>query len=487
MATNGMVAVLLDAAVKLKFAQRSCILDVQHYAAAMHAIYTQPAQNQSVFRTQPRSRTVPIPNSITPVPGYPDKLVVFKIAASKYWQMRCWLNGVTHRKSAKTQSLRVAQSVARRFYEQLIVGGYTHANTTTNPQCSDALDVTSNATITPVAAKYTFAAVAARMLSNEHARVERGEYSSGSLRVLQNRMDAHILPRWAMHSPADIDYSQLLHFTQYLSATLSSITVSQYLIAVRKVLQMAVHLGVMKQLPEFPKVKIVTTPRGAFTPTEYWRILRMARRLSGQQHPATVNLKHRHYKLRTTEHHMPADVAWVIGFMVNSFIRPSDLRTLKHRHVEVVRNNSTYLRLTLPQTKLHGKPIVTLQPAVRLYEHMLRVRAHTGMTTADDYLFLPELKDRQYAQFVLAYYFNWILAETELKAGPHGQSRTLYSLRHSAITFRLLYGQGIDLLTLARNARTSVDVINNHYASTVSGEQNITLLQSRRKQRYNQH
>ena len=56
----------------------------------------------------------------------------------------------------------------------------------------------------------------------------------------------------------------------------------------------------------------------------------------------------------------------------------------------------------------------------------------------------------------------------------------MYSLRHSAITFRLLYGQGIDLLTLARNARTSVEVINNHYASTVSGEQNIALLQSRR-------
>jgi hypothetical protein len=72
------------------------------------------------------------------------------------------------------------------------------------------------------------------------------------------------------------------------------------------------------------------------------------------------------------------------------------------------------------------------------------------------------------------------LADTGLKHGVNGQPRTLYSLRHSSITFRLLYGQGIDLLTLARNARTSVDVINNHYASTVTGEQNIGLLQSRR-------
>ncbi|MDG1445579.1 MAG: hypothetical protein P8L17_01225 [Methylophilaceae bacterium] len=37
--------------------------------------------------------------------------------------------------------------------------------------------------------------------------------------------------------------------------------------------------------------------------------------------------------------------------------------------------------------------------------------------------------------------------------------RTLYSLRHTSITFRLHYGQGIDMLTLARNARTSVKMI----------------------------
>lgn len=54
--------------------------------------------------------------------------------------------------------------------------------------------------------------------------------------------------------------------------------------------------------------------------------------------------------------------------------------------------------------------------------------------------------------------FNWVLSIMDFKQNAHGQDRSLYSLRHSAITFRLLYGQGIDLLTLARNARTSVDV-----------------------------
>jgi hypothetical protein len=76
--------------------------------------------------------------------------------------------------------------------------------------------------------------------------------------------------------------------------------------------------------------------------------------------------------------------------------------------------------------------------------------------------------------------FNWVLDDLNLKRSAHSTPRSLYCLRHSAITFRLLYGSGIDLLTLARNARTSVDVINTHYASTVTGEQNIRMLQSRR-------
>jgi len=166
--------------------------------------------------------------------------------------------------------------------------------------------------------------------------------------------------------------------------------------------------------------------------------------------------------------------------MVNSFIRPSDLQTLKHKHVEVVRGANTYLRLTLPETKSHDKPIVTLQPAVRIYQQIRQQRTPQNLANEDDYLFLPHLRNRTYASSVLSCYFNWVLSVTGLKLGAHGQPRSLYCLRHSSITFRLLYGQGIDLLTLARNARTSIEVINIHYASTVTGEQNIGLLQSRR-------
>lgn len=49
--------------------------------------------------------------------------------------------------------------------------------------------------------------------------------------------------------------------------------------------------------------------------------------------------------------------------------------------------------------------------------------------------------------------------------------------------YRLIYGDGMDLLTLATNARTSIDMIARFYASQLTGEMNIDMIQSRRGRR----
>ncbi len=168
--------------------------------------------------------------------------------------------------------------------------------------------------------------------------------------------------------------------------------------------------------------------------------------------------------------------------MLNSFIRPSDLKTLKHKHIDIAsKNGNTYLRLTLPETKSHSSPIATLFPAVTVYKSIVKHYTPLNLASPDDYIFMPQYRDRHYAHVILSTFFNWVLSETGLKKGAHGQDRSLYSLRHSAITFRLLYGDGIDLLTLARNARTSVQMIEQFYSSQLSGEMNITMLQRKRK------
>ena len=418
-------------------------------------------------RLSPRERTVPIPATITAVHGYPSKLVVYKIAASKYWQVRCWVAGRTHKRSTKTTSLPMAQRFARWFYEDLLVKqlapqAVTHAST---PAAKHQL---------------TFAAIAAQVCANEQARMERGEFGTRSLQVFRNRMDGKVLPHFGLMLPSAITYQMLQEFAQTISKKHSTTTVSHYLIVVRKVLVHAVRIGELEQLPDIPKIKVKSASRGAFTPTEYWKLLRTARKLKGQPHPSSKKEVRKKSKLIYNHQVMPPDVAWAIGFMVNSFIRPGDLVKMRHRHVEVVRGKNTYLRLTLPETKLHTAPIVTLYPAVRIYQQITQFQSAKNRAKPNDYLFLPEIPNRNYALTVLSFMFNWVLEHTGLKLNPHGHPRSLYSLRHSAITFRLLYGQGIDLVTLARNARTSVEVINNHYASTVTGEQNIAMLQSRR-------
>ena len=416
-----------------------------------------------------RTRTVPIPSSITAVPNYPNKLVVYKIAASKYWQVRCWHAGRTHKCSTKTCNLVLAQRFARWFYEDLLVK---------HSQYASLQGTTGNDSNMP--AQMTFGAVAAQVYANEQARVERGEYGAGSLRMFRNRLDAHILPAFGTKLIGELTYQKLLAFAQTLSAKFSTTTVSHYLVIVRKVLTHAQRTGLIEHVPDVPKIKVRSTSRGAFTPTEYWQLLRAARALRGTTHPDTRKDMRKRLQQCYNDNRMPPDVAWAIGFMVNSFIRPGDLVKLRHRHVEVVKAKQTYLRLTLPETKLHAAPIVTLLPAVRIYRQICQYQTPRKRIGTNDYLFLPDIPNRRYAMNVLSYMFNWVLQHTGLKLNPHGHPRSLYSLRHSAITFRLLYGQGIDLVTLARNARTSVEVINNHYASTVTGEQNIAMLQSKR-------
>ena len=116
-----------------------------------------------------------------------------------------------------------------------------------------------------------------------------------------------------------------------------------------------------------------------------------------------------------------------------------------------------------------------------MYELLKHGKSAEGRAHPDDWGFLPQENNREHALKLFNFWLKWVLREANLSLQDnHGQDRTLYCLRHTAITFRLLYGEGIDMLTLARNARTSVDMIENFYASTLTGEMNIGMLQSRR-------
>jgi len=325
-----------------------------------------------------------------------------------------------------------------------------------------------------------------KLLETETRRMERGDLSRAAVGILRNRLQAHVMPFFSNVLPSKTDAAALEAFVQRLTkAGLSTTTMSQYLVVVRKLLRLAVRDKLLTEVPEIPKVRVVHRPRAMLTLSEYRAVVSAANRLVRQQLPAPQiklqGLSRERFWVQARHLTLPPDMGWAIRFMVNSFIRPGDLRHLKHKHVQICRGDHLYLRLTLPETKRHDAPMVTLRPAVHVYETALSHAKAQGLGGPDDYVFLPSEKDRDYALAVLGFWFKWVMRDSGVATeDTWGRPRTLYCLRHTAIMFRLLYGQGIDMLTLARNARTSVQMIERFYASALDGEMNVGMLQSRR-------
>ncbi|WP_047783704.1 hypothetical protein [Variovorax paradoxus] len=320
------------------------------------------------------------------------------------------------------------------------------------------------------------------LMQAEAARVQRGEIGRATWQVMGNRLRAHIIPLLGAVPAQAFATSDAQRLIDHLGAQgFTSTTIAQYLVLLRKVVMHGVNIGVLRDVPPFPKVKVRSQPRGSFSVAEYRAVVAAARRLRGQPHPVLDELgAGERFWIARELLVMPQELPWLIRWMVNTFVRPSDIKLMKHRHIETVRGKHVYLRMNLPETKRHSQPIVSLRPAVRVYECLPAHRREQGFGGAEDYIFMPQLKNREHALAVLNFLFHWALEATSLQKGPLGQSRTLYCLRHTAITLRLLYGQGIDMLTLARNARTSVNMVERFYASVLSGEMNVGLLQSRR-------
>lgn len=328
-----------------------------------------------------------------------------------------------------------------------------------------------------------------QLLDAEWERVSRGELSAASVGIQKNRLDAHVLPFFRYVPPTQITHLILDDFVSRLTQSgLSTTTISQYLVLVRKLLKLAVRKGLLREIPEFPRVKIVEKPRSMLTLHEYFKLARTALRMTRTSvvAPPIKSTDGQRDRFWVAQRNMllAPDMFWVIRFMVNSFVRPGDLRELKHKHVTVVRGDTVYLRLKMPRTKKHDAQMVTMQSAVHVYESVFRHHQEQGYGGLEDYVFLPAEKDREYALAVLGFWFKWVMREAGLDSLDElERPRTLYCLRHTSIMFRLLYGQGIDMLTLARNARTSVQMIERFYASSLDGEMNVDMLQSRRQRK----
>jgi integrase len=74
--------------------------------------------------------------------------------------------------------------------------------------------------------------------------------------------------------------------------------------------------------------------------------------------------------------------------------------------------------------------------------------------------------------------FNNLLKRTKLKLDRDGNARTAYSLRHTYICLRLM--EGADIYQIAKNCRTSVEMIERFYAAHIKSTLDATAINVRK-------
>ena len=313
---------------------------------------------RQAITAQKRHQT--LPHDIHPVPGYPQKLVIYRLDASPYWWARYYL-GRTIRRSTRTADKGAAFKFARAFYDELNFHRYSGQAIPTPAQ---------------------FETCVAAIKQDQAAQVRRGALSAVSEQAANYRFDRHILPFFRDRTLQEVDFRCLQEFLNYLSdlpSAMKGATIRQYMHLVRKTLLYAQRMDFIKQLPQFPKVAAPDNARGYFTAAEYLRLWRTAKanvgrvfevRMvpDGEGGERAICLEAGRTSagrlLRNVE--ITADVLHMIPFVTNSFIRPTDLKHLQHKHVDVVSGARRYLRLRLPTSKRHSTPIVTMPAAVRV-------------------------------------------------------------------------------------------------------------------------
>lgn len=433
--------------------------------------------NKSTASKTPH-RTQPIAETITHIKGYPRKLTLYQCEASRYWQVRYYADGKVLRRSTRRESKREAIEYAKRFYDEINL-----------KRAMGAALVTRTA----------FSQCAEHVLDGMRAKLARGQLTKDTVDIAEYRLRRSVLPYFGSIDINDIHYDRLEAYLIHLSSqspSLSITTIGAYMRLVKRIFSDAYKRRLLAQMPHMPTVGTEDTARGYFSAREYRLLHSRARALvdkrfqyrvlSDENGNEQIGSYYEHGTqtegrlIRTVT--ITRELAEMIVFMVNAYIRPTDLKNLKHKHIEIVRDEYTYLRLNPPESKKHDGTIVSMAHAVVVYERLTERNKNNGLGVgANDYLFYPQHKNRGYALKLLQQQFDVLLRQLGLETDAKGNKRSIYSLRHTCIMFRLMYGEKMDYVTLARNARTSAEMIDRFYASQLESEQNIDLIQSRRR------
>jgi len=359
------------------------------------------------------------------------KLHVYRRENSSHWQCSAYILGKNWRVSTKEESLSHAKDFAEDWYLEL-----------RGKKRGGELKVGK-----------TFKHAADQFL-REYEVITAGERSKKYVEGVGIRLRLHLLPFFGTKVLSEItpglvqEYrihraTSIKHEKTALPLRPSKSTLKQEIVVLRQVLKTANRHGWLSYLPDISmpyKTAGKITHRAWFSHSEYKQLYEATRaRAKNPKNPRWKNVCEQIHDY--------------VLFMANTGLRPDEAGRLEFRDVAIVTDEATGERIL--EIEVRGKRGVgyckSTNGAVRPFER-LQKRNKIELT---DRLFPKSQREL----------FNAILGELKLKTDRDGNRRTSYSLRHTYICMRLM--EGADIYQIAKNCRTSVEMIEKYYASHI--------------------
>lgn len=370
---------------------------------------------------------------------YGGRLHVYKRENSRYWQCSTYLAGKNRRVSTQEESLSLAKEFAEDWY--LGLKGKHRSG-----------DIKGGKTF-----RY-----AAEQFQREYEIITQGHRSPKYIEGQNDRIRVHLLPYFGSLALSEITPGKVQEYRIHRAQTSKTgkpparSTLHQEIVALRQILKTAQRHGWIQYVPDLSppyKASGKISHRAWFSPDEYRRLYEATR----ERAKSPLNNRWRWSCEQLHDY---------VLFMANTGLRPDEASRLEYRDVKIVHDEAT--SETILEIEVRGKRGVgyckSTSGAVVPFRR-LRKRNNPKPT---DPLFPGNHR-------IL---LNNILDELDLKEDRDGNRRTAYSLRHTYICLRLM--EGADIYQIAKNCRTSVEMIEKYYAAHIKNTLNAAAINVRR-------
>jgi len=407
------------------------------------------------------------------------RLHVYRRENSRYWQCSTYLGRRNHRVSTKEDSLVLAKEFARDWYME------RHSEERRRRRglpLYDALDQQSGSPdlvdrrkkLRPTGPTFNDAADA---FINEATVIAEGERSPNYMAQKEMHLRVYLRPFFGDKALSEItagliqDYRVHRLKTGNVRKTVgvsktdgeaakptppARSTLHQEIVTLRQVLKTANRKGWLTALPDMSapyKKSGKISHRAWFSPADYKRLYEA----SGER---AANPKKERWRTASENLHD------YILFMANTGLRPDEALRVEYRDVAIVNDDDSGDRIL--EIEVRGKRGVgfckSMPGAVMPFRRLQK--RNDGQPT-----------DRLFPSFQREL-FNTLLKELDLRVDREGQRRTAYSLRHTYICLRLM--AGADVYQVAKNCRTSVEMIENFYASHIKNTLDASAINVKR-------